>query len=63
VRKAGNQVRITAQLVKVRDGFQVWSETFTRDLNDIFAVQDEIAGRVARVLQLRIGEGDTAPLS
>jgi adenylate cyclase len=58
VRKAGNQVRITAQLVKVADGFQVWSETFNRDLKDIFAVQDEIAGRVARVLQLRIGEGE-----
>ena len=58
VRKAGNQVRITAQLVKVADGFQVWSETFTRDLKDIFAVQDEIARRVARALQLRIGEGE-----
>lgn len=58
VRKAGTHVRITAQLVKVADGFQVWSETFNRDLKDIFAVQDEIAGRVARVLQLRIGEGE-----
>ncbi len=58
VRKAGNQVRITAQLVKVADGFQVWSETFNRDLKDIFAVQDEIARRVAQVLQLRIGEGE-----
>jgi len=58
VRKAGNQVRITTQLVKVADGFQVWSETFTRDLKDIFAVQDEIAVRVARALQLRIGEGE-----
>lgn len=58
VRKAGNQVRITTQVVKVADGFQVWSETFNRDLKDIFAVQDEIAVRVARALQLRIGEGE-----
>ena len=58
VRKAGYQVRITAQLVKVADGFQVWSETFNRDLKDIFAVQDEIAVRVSRVLQLRIREGE-----
>jgi len=58
VRKAGSQVRITAQLVKVADGFQVWSETFNRDLKDIFAVQDEIAVRVARVLQLRIRDGE-----
>jgi TolB-like protein/Tfp pilus assembly protein PilF len=58
VRKAGNQIRITTQVVKVADGFQVWSETFTRDLTDIFAVQDEIAVRVARALQLRIGEGE-----
>jgi TolB-like protein/tetratricopeptide (TPR) repeat protein len=58
VRKAGSQVRITAQLVKVADGFQVWSETFNRDVKDILAVQDEIAGRVAKVLQLRISEGD-----
>jgi adenylate cyclase len=58
VRKAGSQVRITAQLVKAADGFQVWSETFNRDLKDIFAVQDEIAVRVARVLQLRIRDGE-----
>jgi TolB-like protein/Tfp pilus assembly protein PilF len=58
VRKAGSQVRITAQLVKVADGFQAWSETFNRDLKDIFAVQDEIALRVARVLQLRIRGGE-----
>jgi TolB-like protein/Flp pilus assembly protein TadD len=55
VRKAGNQVRITAQLIKAADGFHVWSDTFTRDLKDIFAVQDEIAGLVAQQLQLKLG--------
>jgi tetratricopeptide (TPR) repeat protein len=57
VRKAGNQVRITAQLIKAADGFHVWSDTFTRDLKDIFAVQDEIAGLIAQNLQLKMGMG------
>jgi TolB-like protein len=54
VRKAGGKVRITAQLIKAADGFHVWSETFTRDLKDIFAVQDEIAGLIAQNLQLTL---------
>ena len=55
VRKAGDKVRITAQLIKAVDGFHVWSDTFTRDLKDIFAVQDEIAGLIAQQLQLKLG--------
>ena len=43
VRKAGNRVRITAELVNAADGYQIWSETFDRKLDDIFEVQDEIA--------------------
>jgi serine/threonine protein kinase/Tfp pilus assembly protein PilF len=43
VRKAGNRLRITAQLINVTDGFHLWSERFDRDLADVFAVQDEIA--------------------
>ncbi len=54
VRKAGNKVRISAQLIKAVDGFQVWSEDFDRELKDVFAVQDEIAGLVARNLQLKL---------
>ena len=56
VRKSGDKVRITAQLIKAADGFHVWSDTFTRDLKDIFAVQDEIAGLIAQNLQLKLGE-------
>jgi TolB-like protein len=56
VRKSGSQVRITAQLINAADGFHVWSDTFTRELKDIFAVQDEIAGLVAQKLQLKLGE-------
>lgn len=55
VRKAGDRVRITAQLIKADDGFHVWSDTFDRDLRDIFAVQDEIAGLIAQQLQLKLG--------
>ncbi|MDB6114566.1 MAG: invasion protein regulator, partial [Lacunisphaera sp.] len=55
VRKQGDKVRITAQLIKAADGFHVWSDTFTRDLKDIFAVQDEIAGLIAKNLSLKMG--------
>ncbi|MDP3069481.1 MAG: tetratricopeptide repeat protein [Opitutaceae bacterium] len=55
VRKQGDKVRITAQLIKAADGFHVWSDTFTRDLKDIFAVQDEIAGLIAKNLSLKLG--------
>ena len=54
VRKAGNRVRITVQLISAADGFHVWSDTFDRELQDIFSVQDEIACLVARSLQLEI---------
>jgi serine/threonine protein kinase/tetratricopeptide (TPR) repeat protein len=51
VRKAGNRVRISVQLVKVEDGYQLWSETYDRTLDDIFAVQDDIAQSVVRELR------------
>jgi TolB-like protein/Tfp pilus assembly protein PilF/predicted Ser/Thr protein kinase len=54
VRKAGRQVRITAQLVKAADGFHLWSETYDRELDDIFAVQDDIARAVASALKVRL---------
>jgi TolB-like protein/cytochrome c-type biogenesis protein CcmH/NrfG len=60
VRKSGTQVRITAQLIKAADGFHVWSDTFTRDLKDIFAVQDEIAGLIAQNLSLKLGASSSA---
>jgi TolB-like protein/cytochrome c-type biogenesis protein CcmH/NrfG len=54
VRKAGNQVRITAQLVKADDGFHLWSETYDRTLENIFAVQDEIAAAVVDALKITL---------
>jgi eukaryotic-like serine/threonine-protein kinase len=54
VRKEGNKVRITAQLIKAADGFHVWSETYDRDLNDIFTVQEDIARAVTSALQVTL---------
>jgi TolB-like protein/DNA-binding winged helix-turn-helix (wHTH) protein/Tfp pilus assembly protein PilF len=54
VRKSGNTLRITAQLVRVDNGYQVWSETFDRPLTDVFKIQDEIAGAVVQVLKVSI---------
>jgi adenylate cyclase len=53
VRKAGNRVRVSAQLVNGADGYQLWSETFDRSLDDIFAIQEEIARAVVRALRPR----------
>jgi TolB-like protein len=54
VRKAGNQVRITAQLIDARSDTHIWSETYDRELNDIFAIQDEIAGAVTEQLKVTL---------
>ena len=51
VRKAGNRMRISVQLVKVADGYQLWSESYDRTLEDIFAVQDDIAQSVVKELR------------
>ncbi len=64
VRKQGNRVRITAQLIKTADGFHLWSETYDRELNDIFAVQEEIANSVATSLRVKLlGEPSAASLA
>ena len=55
VRKAGNRLRITAQLIKADDGFHLWSETYDQELTDIFAVQDEIARAVVDALKIELG--------
>jgi serine/threonine-protein kinase len=54
VRKAGNQMRITAQIVNVADGFHLWSQTFDRSLSDVFAVQNEIARAVVEALKVKL---------
>ena len=51
VRKAGNRVRITAQLINAADGYHIWSENYDRDLTDIFVIQDEISSIIANRLR------------
>lgn len=67
IRKANNRVRITAQLVKASDGFHLWSETYDRELTDIFAIQDEIARAITDALAIELKLTDTgeslAPVS
>lgn len=63
VRKSGNKVRITAQLIEVNSDAHLWSETYERDLTDIFAVQDEIAQTIVSTLKMNyIGTDESAPL-
>ena len=55
VRRAGDDIRITAQLIRASDGFHLWSEAYDRKLENIFAIQDDIASRIADALQLSMG--------
>ena len=54
VRKDGNKIRVTAQLIRATDGSHLWSETYDRDLEDLFKLQDEIAGAVVNELRLKL---------
>src|SRR5437773_10137339 len=56
VRKAGNRLRVTAQLVNVADGYHLWSERYDRDLEDVFAIQDEIAGNIVKALRVVLSD-------
>ena len=66
VRREGNHVRVTAELVKTADGFQLWSQTYDREINDIFRVQDEIALAATGALQVKLlggaGRGEASTL-
>ena len=55
VRKSGNRIRVTAQLIEVESDSHLWSETYDRQLDDIFAIQDDIATQILRGLQCRLG--------
>jgi TolB-like protein len=56
VRRAGEQVRITAQLIRAADGFHLWSQTYDRTLEDVFAVQEDIAASIAETLDVVLDE-------
>ena len=57
VRKSGNQLRVTAQLINVADGFHLWSQSYDRELSNIFTVQDEIATAIVDALKLKLDLG------
>ncbi|HTF64763.1 MAG TPA: winged helix-turn-helix domain-containing protein [Edaphobacter sp.] len=63
VRREGNHVRITAELIKADDGFQLWSQTYDREIKDIFAVQDEIAMAATEALRLKLLGGNGQPVA
>ena len=58
VRKAGNRVRVTAQLIDCRDGGHVWAEKYDRNLDDIFEVQDEVTREIVKALEVKLAPGD-----
>ena len=60
VRQAGSRLRVTAQLVSVENGYQVWSHRWDREVADLFAVQDEIAEAITSTLKLRVGSKPSA---
>jgi non-specific serine/threonine protein kinase len=63
VRKAGDRLRVSVQLIKVADGFHLWSERYDRHLSDVFAIQDDITEKVIRALSLVLGERERRDLS
>ena len=63
VRKDGNKIRVTTQLIRAADGSHLWSETYDRDLEDIFKLQDDIAGAVVQELKLKLFEVPSVKIS
>jgi adenylate cyclase len=62
VRQSGARVRITTQLINAKDGYHLWSETYDRELDDIFAVQDEIASSVVKALKVKLLGEDSSKI-
>jgi len=54
VRKSGNRLRVSAQLISVKDGYQLWADSYDRDLADVFAVQEEVARSIVSALRVRL---------
>jgi len=66
VRKSGNRLRITAQLIQVDNGYHLWSETYEREIDDVFAIQDDISSAISKALEIELGaetgaSGNTQP--
>jgi serine/threonine-protein kinase len=63
VRKSGNRLRVSAQLINVKDGYQLWSESYDRDLADIFAVQEDVARSIVAALRVRLAPARDSALA
>jgi len=63
VRRAANRLRVTAQLTDARNGYNLWSETYDREMGDVFTVEDEISRAIMRALQVHLVSGDSLTLS
>src|SRR5213083_1955374 len=63
VRRVANRLRVTAQLTDARKGYNLWSETYDREMGDVFAVEDEISRAIMRALQVHLVSGDSLMLS
>jgi len=63
VRRAGNRVRVTGQLIDAANGAHIWADRFDRDLTDIFAVQDELTREIISALKIKLAEREKAPIS
>ncbi len=61
VRRSGDRLRVTAQLINVADGFHIWSETYDRQMTDIFDIQDDVAGAITDALQLHLAPATDRP--
>jgi non-specific serine/threonine protein kinase len=62
VRKAGNRLRISVQLIKAADGFRLWSESYDREMEDVFTIQDEIAREIVDALRVRLSPTESRAL-
>ncbi len=62
VRKSGTKLRITAQLIEAENGYHLWSETYDRELTDVFAIQDEISAAIGKALKAQMGISDVRVL-
>ncbi len=63
VRRSGNRLRVSTQLINVKDGYQLWSESYDRDLTDIFAVQEDVARSIVAALRLRLAPARDSALA
>jgi len=61
VRKLGNRIRVTAQLINAADGYHLWSERYDREIEDVFAIQDEICQAIVENLRVKLSAGQSAP--